>query len=85
MLNLLVYELMSAFKANTRNIYLAFAKIHVQIGILGKALSNVDKYLKRRMQAIIDVRCTSRQQMPPLELCCGVEVRVCAHDDQCSG
>ena len=48
---------MSAFKANTRDIDLAFAKIHVQIGILDKAY--VNKYLKGRMQAIVDVRVVS--------------------------
>ena len=59
MINLQAHELMSAFKANTRDIDLAFAKIHVQIGILGKALSYVNKYLKGRMQAIVDVRVVS--------------------------
>ena len=46
MINLQAHELMSAFKANTRDIDLAFAKIHVQIGILGKALSYVNNTLR---------------------------------------
>ena len=50
---------MSAFKTNSRDIDLAFAKIHVQVGILGEALSYVNENLEGRMQAVIDVRVVS--------------------------